>query len=171
MAAPRVAAYPGPVKTPEGDAIEALRRAALDLHKSLLDALQAEYERAHGVIGSANDRFRLVSEHGAFTWLRPLTGLIVAFDELLEMPAVGAEDAAAARVEIEELLERDEAGFRVRYLALLQTEPSVVIAHSKVRQALTALPATRTADVARMRSVRARWKSPRRTPKRGPGPA
>ena len=160
-------AYPVRVPSPEADAIEAVRCAAIDLHKALLDALQVEYERAHGRIASVGDRFRLVSEHGAFAWLRPLAGLIVAFDELLEMPAVGAEDAAAARLEVEELLERDAAGFRPRYLALLQAEPAVVMANGSLRRALAALPPARAEDVARLRTVRARWKSPRRTPKRG----
>ena len=161
------APYAVRVQSPEADAIEAARCAAIDLHKALLDALQVEYERAHGRIASAGDRFRLVSEHGAFAWLRPLAGLIVAFDELLEMPTVGAEDAAAARVELEELFDRDAAGFRPRYLALLQTEPAVVMAHARLRQALTALPASRAEDLARLRTVRAGWKSPRRTRRKG----
>ncbi|MEO8348114.1 MAG: hypothetical protein ABI610_04325 [Acidobacteriota bacterium] len=139
----------------------AARAALLDLHRVLLEAVRLEHERDHGRLGNA-EMLRLVAFDPAFAWLRPVSELIVALDELQAMADVRDRDAAAVRFEIEDLLSRGEGPFPDRYLAVLQTSPDLVIAHSALQRAIAALPSARAEDVADLRTVRPGWKAPRR---------
>ena len=58
------------------------REALLALHKTLLDHVRIEYEREHGRVENAGALLQLVVGDPAFEWLRPLSQLIVAIDEL-----------------------------------------------------------------------------------------
>jgi len=150
------------MRRPVSDAIENARAAALDLHKALLDATRVEYERDHGPVPSPGMLLRLVSSDPAFAWLRGLSELIVAFDQLLAMPEIGDRDAAAVRVELEDLLSRDARGFRVPYLAMLQLAPEVVLAHSELQRTLKVLPAASLGEVPALLLLRRGWNPPRR---------
>jgi len=114
--------------------LRATRRAALDLHKVLLDALRVDYERAHGRVQSPGELLRLVTQDQAFAWLRPLSQLIVALDECEANPEAGASGAAGVRGELRRLLEAPH--FRPHYLECLQREPAVVLAHARLQQHL-----------------------------------
>lgn len=61
--------------------IEAVRRAALHLHKVLIEAVRLDYERAHGRIENPVELLQLVANDEQFAWLRPLTRLLVELDE------------------------------------------------------------------------------------------
>jgi hypothetical protein len=149
---------------------ELVRQALLDLHKELLTAARIEYERQHGVVGSPGELLRLVAHDEFFAWLHPISELIVALDDLLDTSDELAEtDAAAVRVEVEEILSRREGAFRERYLAALQSSPEVVLNHASVQRAVSALPPSRPEDVGRMLQIRPTWAArrergrPRRT--------
>ena len=120
----------------------ALRDAMLALHKTLVDSERVEYERTMGPILSANEFLRLLANDPWFTWLSPLTRLIVKMDEALD--GEGPLTEQRARVMITSafaLLVADENGhgFEKQYFEALQRDPDVVMAH---------------ADVARMRPKR-----------------
>jgi hypothetical protein len=139
------------------DNISEVRLAALDLHKLLVAAVQRDYERGHGRVGSSGQLLNLVAYDPAFAWLHPLSELIVALDELLAAPEHAVVDAAAVRVELEQLLEHSGAGFRDPYLDALQIDPDVVLAHAEVQRAVAALPAVRPEEVESLRKARPSW--------------
>ena len=105
---------------------------------------------------------QLVAYDPRFAWLRPVSALIVALDELQAMSDVTERDAAAVRVEIDSLLSRGEAGFAERYFVALQASPDLVLAHAALHEAIAQLPASRPEDASDLLTARRDWKAPRR---------
>jgi hypothetical protein len=118
-----------------------LRGGLLRLHKLLLDAERAAYEREHGRV-AAGEMLQLVINDARFAWLRRLSELIVSVDEMLDArdePATGADARAVVSQARTLLAPADDAtGFAAKYRAALQTDPSVVMAHAEVARALAA---------------------------------
>ena len=129
-----------------------LRRALLDLHKALIDSERAVYERTHGRLTPAQLLEQLVGE-SEFSWLRPVSALIVRADELISRarPApvnrrratpppeqLGAEVDRFLR-ETRTLLASDDApdAFRHRYHVVLQRDPDVVLKHGAALRLLS----------------------------------
>jgi len=143
--------------------IQAVRHAALYLHKVLIQAVRLDYERTHGHVENPTQLWQLLLTDPKFAWLRPLSQWIVALDdgpetdaEQVEMSAneviaaavrgldhtaalEGLERSAAVRGELENLLTDPE--WSEPYLQLLQEVPEVVLAHAKLQQELQRLPA------------------------------
>jgi hypothetical protein len=145
------------MNTPLRENIALVRLAALDLHKLLLQAVRRDYERVHGRIASTGELLNLVTYDQAFAWLHPLSELIVALDELLDIPEHTDSDAAAVRVELEELLSRSGERFQEPYVAALQTDPALVVAHAALQRALASLPATPPDQIEQLREARLGW--------------
>src|SRR5688500_17154335 len=103
------------------------RRALLELHRVLLEAVRVEHERENGRVGNA-EMLQLVAYDPRFAWLRPVSELIVALDELQAMPDVTERDAKAVRAEIDTLLSRGEAGVAERDVAAPQARPAWALA-------------------------------------------
>jgi hypothetical protein len=124
-----------------------IRRALLRLHKTLLEAERAAYERSRGRVASGGEFLQLVIKDPWFSWLRPVSELIVRIDELTAdeegLAGEGAEDAVAQA----RLLLRPpgEAGgeFGRRYYRALQQSPDVVLAHAALARLLNAGPPPR----------------------------
>ena len=113
--------------------LDPLFQALLRLHKALLDDERVSYERVHGRIPSNGAFLQLVLGDAWFAWLRPLSQLMVRFDELME------EGDESARTEIIELLTsartlltptEEGDGFGRQYHDALQRDPDVVLAHA-----------------------------------------
>jgi hypothetical protein len=127
-------------KPREGDAavrqrLQELRDALLDLHKTLLDSERAVYETKVGPIKSPHHFFQLVSSDPWFAWLRPISQLIVAMDEALDAdePLTGDSVDMLMNESVFLLLPAERGGeFGERYMAALQRDPHVVLAHAKV---------------------------------------
>ena len=120
--------------------LDHLFQALLRLHKSLLDDERVSYERVHGRIPSNGAFLQLVLGDAWFAWLRPLSQLMVRFDELTE------EGDESARTEIIELLTsartlltptEEGDGFGRQYHDALQRDPDVVLAHAAIRALLS----------------------------------
>jgi hypothetical protein len=113
-----------------------LRRGLLHLHKVLLDAERAAYERTHGVV-SVGVLLQLVISDEQFAWLHTISELIVRIDEMLDPkePSTAA-DATGLLSDAQVLLMPDAAGseFQRKYEAALQSEPDALIAHREVMQ-------------------------------------
>lgn len=106
---------------------EALR----GLHKLLIGSVRSEYEREHGPIAGSGALLRLLMEDPFFSWLRPMSKVMVEMDELLE------EAMPLAPIRIAGLRERIEGMIASpRYLNLLQSSPEVVMGHTALRKAL-----------------------------------
>lgn len=106
---------------------EALRA----LHKLLIRTVRSEYERRHGPIGGSGALLRLLMEDPFFSWLRPMSKVMVEMDELLE------EAMPLEPIRIAGLRERIEGMIATeRYLSLLQSSPEIVMGHTALRKAL-----------------------------------
>lgn len=129
-----------------------VRRQLLHLHKAILDAERASYERTHGRIESPHAVLQLVMHDPWFGWFRPLSEILVRIDELLEAgrgtssipglsaPEEPATEAAAQALlrELRSLLVPAEQGeeFSTKYHAVLQAAPEIILAHAQMSQLL-----------------------------------
>ena len=128
------------MKDSDRQQLVALRRALLNLHKTLLDWERASYERAHGRMGAA-ELLKVIVEDPQFAWLQALSGLIVRMDESLEMDAMeGPEIDVDLILSQARALVSPEAGtpYAARYHAALQEHPDAVVAHGAVTNVLKA---------------------------------
>jgi hypothetical protein len=143
--------------------IQAVRHAALHLHRVLIEALRLEYERSHGRVDNPSTLWQLVVYDPQFAWLKPLSQWLVELDDAPESESYdgteltaseviaaavrglnhtnavrGLEHSAAVRGELESLLSDPE--WNEPYLQLLQAVPEVVLAHAKLQHELQRLP-------------------------------
>jgi hypothetical protein len=126
-------------RTPEQEAMRLplleLHDALLHLHKVLLDSERAVYKTDIGLIQSPNHFFQMLTGDPWFAWLRPISQLIVAIDESLdEKEALTNAGVDAVMSQAVFLLIPAESGgeFGERYVAALQRDPRVVLAHAQV---------------------------------------
>lgn len=121
-----------------------VRAGLLDLHKALILAEQVTYERINGRVPSTSQLLQLVMNDPWFTWLHPLSQLVVRIDELLD------GDSELSPVEVEHFLIEARSlirpsdkgdGFERSYYEALQREPDVIFAHVEVKKLLTKIAA------------------------------
>ena len=123
--------------------VEELRRALLFVHRAILDAERADYERRHGAVAGP-EFLRLLLNDLRYDWLRPLSELVIQFDETQDEAAKEGEPIPDERVDAlvdaaRELLlpPKPAVAFGRRYADLLQREPDVVMAHAGLVQTLS----------------------------------
>jgi hypothetical protein len=125
--------------------LDELTHTLRPLHKTLIDVVQRDYERLHGTVAGPVALFQLLTTHAFFAWLQPLSALMAQIDELYDQKEpIGDEELAAVQLTLESLIgDRGQTppphAFVVRYLAVLQAEPDVVMDHARVRRALDEL--------------------------------
>src|SRR5678809_319610 len=121
-----------------------MRGSLLSLHKALILAEQVTYERINGRVESTSQLLQLVLNDPWFTWLHPLSQLVIRVDELLE------EGEELTTVEVEHFLADVRAlirpseegdGFERSYYEALQREPDVIFAHVEVKKLVTKIAA------------------------------
>ena len=134
------------------ESLAEVRRTLLDLHKALIERERAEYEKSHGAV-SAGEMLQLLIRDDHFSWLHPISELIVRVDELISnaaerrrptpsRPAMTPDQVRAETevllAETRELLTAGDAPgqFRERYDAALQVDPTIVLMHRAVMNAL-----------------------------------
>lgn len=118
---------------PEGERrkLTAVNLALRALHKTLIDVARSDYERHRGSIAGPGMLLGLLMEDPFFSWLRPMSRVMVEIDELLEEEApMGPFQTAGLRERIEGMISTE------RYLALLQSNPEVVMSHTALRKAV-----------------------------------
>ena len=105
---------------------ETVLRALLAVHKAVLAAERDQIERVHGRLSNAAF-LQLVSDPVRYGWLKPLSELILAFEEDEEDRLPEAELLDRTR----RLLRppKDKTPFGRRYVSLMQREPALVLAH------------------------------------------
>src|SRR5262245_26828867 len=121
-----------------------MRGSLLSLHKALILAEQVTYERIHGRVESSSQLLQLVLNDPSFTWLHPLSQLVIRIDELLD------DESELLHVEMEHFLieartlirpSEEGDGFERSYYEALQREPDVIFAHVEVKKLLTKVAA------------------------------
>ncbi len=120
-----------------------VRHGLLGLHKALIVAEQLTFERVFGRIDSTGQLLQLVMNDPWFTWLHPLSNMVVRIDELLDGEGhLDVKGVAAILTDVRELIRPSEAGdgFERSYYEALQRAPDVVMAHCEMKKLLT-LPA------------------------------
>jgi hypothetical protein len=106
-----------------------LRQTLLHLHKTLIDWQRAEFEQDHGRM-SASQLLQIIFNHGAFAWLRPMSGLIVAIDEALVAKPPESPAVSPLVTQARELASPvPGSAHAARYHAALQELPEAVLAH------------------------------------------
>ena len=107
-----------------------LRAPLLALHKAVLAAERANVERVHGAVSPA-EFLQIVSDPVRYGWLKPLTALVLAFDD-------DAEDKEVLIARPRELLfpPQQSTPFGRRYLSLMQLEPELVMTHAALARLL-----------------------------------
>ena len=118
------------------EAASALR----EVHRKLVEAARAGYERDVGPAGGPGQMLRLLTEDPYFAWLHPMSELIVDLDSLLAQELLPSGTVAAVRMEVNRLTQASDSPFWQKYAPLLQAEPDVVMAHGQLRRAINALP-------------------------------
>jgi len=120
--------------------LKSLSSGLLRLHKYLMDSERAAYERDVARIQSAGQYLDLVLNDPWFTWLHPLSQLVIRVDELLdegeELETVEVEHFLA---DVRALIRPSEEGdgFERSYYEALQREPDVIFAHVEVKKLVT----------------------------------
>lgn len=121
------------------DRLQQLRDRLLRLHKTLLDAERAAYERAYGRVNSGGEWLQLVLGHEHFVWLRPFSGLIVRIDEWVAAKDATTADAETLWAEAERLTAINPAAMdeaTLRYREAIDRSADAAVAHAHVRQML-----------------------------------
>jgi len=119
-----------------------LRNGLLKLHTVLLNSERALYERDVQRIRSSHQFLDLVLNDPAFAWLRVLSQLVVLIDETLEADeAPSAAEASRLVRQVRELLSpaQPDGAFERPYLAALQRDPDVILAHAAALKMLKRL--------------------------------
>jgi hypothetical protein len=112
-----------------------LRSLLLRLHKALLDSERIGYEQCYGPIQSTNEFFQLVLGHEWFSWLRPISQLIVQIDEFLSAKEpVTAVMARSLLTAARSVLTPAETGTPAeqRYYQAIQRDPDIALMQAEV---------------------------------------
>jgi hypothetical protein len=120
-----------------------VRYGLLGLHKALIVAEQLTYERIYGRVDSTGQLLQLVMNDPWFTWLHPLSNMVVRIDEFLDgKDQLRVDDVAVLLTEVRALIRPSELGdgYERSYYEALQRAPDVVLAHCEMKKLLT-LPA------------------------------
>jgi hypothetical protein len=110
-----------------------VRGPLLAVHKAVLDAERRNVERVHGSLSGA-EYLQIVSDPVRYGWLKPLTELVLAYDD--EDDEAPSDDELVERTRELLLPPKAATPFGRRYLSLMQRAPELVMAHSALAQRL-----------------------------------
>ncbi|HEY9827844.1 MAG TPA: hypothetical protein V6D19_20590 [Stenomitos sp.] len=111
----------------------------LKLHKALMDIEHNAYEQNYGPIVSKGEYFRLLLNHEWFSWLRPISQMIVRIDEVLAAkPEQETESPEGLLAEVGNLLHPSEEGCHAerRYYWAIQHSSDIALMHGNITQLL-----------------------------------
>lgn len=128
-----------PERAAQRAALRELWQHLLPLHRALIEVARAEYAATVAPVAGPTHLLRLLNDDPFFTWLKPMTAVIVDIDEMSRTDFERTQlDAVTSRVRRIFDTEAD-AAFAARYLPLLQRDVDVAIAHAAIRQILARL--------------------------------
>lgn len=119
--------------------LKSVREALLNLHQVLLFSERDEYEQYHGQIQSSGEFFRLVLDDDWFSWLRPMSQLIVLIDDAMDK-RIPIDDAKVDLLlqNARQLLQPNEQGTtpEKRYYEAIKRDPRIGLMHSEIAELL-----------------------------------
>jgi hypothetical protein len=126
MPLPRRRSYPDPIR----NSLVEVRRGLLRLHKALIDAERAVFERGRGPVTNG-ELLQALIDDPFFAWLRPWSRLIVEIDETLAAREPLSPEAAREYVERVRALVAtpDDANAVDRFDQVRTRHPDVLLAH------------------------------------------
>ena len=125
-----------PLRASQRGALRDAWKQLLPIHRALIDAASAEYEFAGSPISGPNHKLQLLQSDPFFSWLQPLTTIIVDLDTMSRTD-FGQEDLQKMVARLEALFgNAADSEFAARYLPHLQHDVDVAIAHAALRQAM-----------------------------------
>lgn len=154
--------------------LDEMAAALREVHRVLIEAARKSYEEQNDTRLTALELLGLLKQHTFFRWLQPLTEVIVDLDTLLDEDEPPSRDELSAiRVELERLVtppadESKPSEFWTPYVALIQSEPAVGIAHGRVQLGLRALPKKTNGNTSAPMRDEQRWGKIRQGRKRPP---
>lgn len=128
-----------PASDPAFAKLRDLRPLLLKAHKILMDAEKDIYEATYGPIANKGEYLRLVLGHEQFSWLRPISQLIVQFDEvLMSKKPQPLERGAELMDEARHLLQATEIGqaFQERSATVAQQDPEMAAMTLRIAELL-----------------------------------
>ncbi|HEX3857030.1 MAG TPA: hypothetical protein VHY30_07025 [Verrucomicrobiae bacterium] len=118
-----------------------LRDALLRLHKALMESERTSYEQTFGKISSPYQFLKLLTEDPWFAWFRPVSQLIAAMDETLDVKeplTLATANELISRAKIMLVPTEGGEGFSQHYDEALQRDPDVVFAHAAAAKLIRA---------------------------------
>jgi hypothetical protein len=122
----------GPTTDPVRQQLIDIRNQLLKLHKAVLDSERGVYEKAHGRIASPGAFLQLLLGDPWFSWLKPMTDLVVQIDETLSARDLANQDDFRRLIaQAQELIdpEADENGFFEHYNNVVSRDVDVAFLH------------------------------------------
>ena len=109
------------------------------LHRALINAARDDYNFAFGEQVTPNRLLQLIQEDPFFEWLKPVTSLIVDIDEMARTD-FQPNDFASVVERVDRLFGSSvDASFAEKYVAMLQRDVEVAIAHAALRPSIAKL--------------------------------
>jgi hypothetical protein len=130
---------PTPASDDERAWLAQLRSSLLRLHRALLEYEQLSYEKENGRVASPFLLLQLAAHDPSFAWLRPLSLIIVQFDEAMDGDEqFTSERARQLREQARSLLTPEEngEGFERYYYRALQDNPAIPMLHGRLTKML-----------------------------------
>jgi hypothetical protein len=128
-----------PARARRRAALRETSKALLPLHRGLIDAAKNDYAAATTLAATPTQLVRLLTDDPFFSWLKPVTALIVDIDEMARIDFEPA-DVVAIADRIDRLFAANAEGeFAARYIPILQRDVDVAISHAALRQAVKKL--------------------------------
>ena len=110
-------------------ALREVSKVLIQLHRHLIEAAKSDYIFAVAPVQSPGHLLRLINEDPFFAWLKPLTTIIVAIDEMTRRDFESA-DAFGIGERLKNFLTTEN------YVAALQREADVAMAHAALRSVM-----------------------------------
>lgn len=115
-------------------ALREIWKQLLPLHRALIDSARDEYTATVAPLTGPGQLLQLLQDDPFFTWLKPLTSLIVDIDSMSRTD-FQRTDVDGIVTRIEHLFGTTaDPGFTARYVPVLQRDVDVAIAHAAIRQ-------------------------------------
>jgi hypothetical protein len=132
-----------PIRAELRSALRDAWKQLMPLHRALIDSATAEYSANNAPPAGPGHLLQLLQDDPFFSWLQPITSLIVEIDSMSRTDFEPADvEQIVARLERFFGTNADPA-FAERYVPVLQRDVDVAIAHAGLRQIVSRLTPSR----------------------------